>query len=160
MGSTMNLRERTYLWYIALLRIYIGYYFLQQGIRKFQRDFPHGDWIGREMGDLASPDLYPWYKNFLMNYVVPHHELFGYLVMAGEILIGACLLLGLLTRVAAFVGLFMMVNYYLGPGMAWGGIVIAYQKLFLVTLIVFLLSNPGRVLGLDGAIFGKGRGSR
>ena len=45
----MNLKERTYLWYIALLRIYIGYYFLQQGIRKFQRDFPKGDWIGRQI---------------------------------------------------------------------------------------------------------------
>lgn len=156
----MNLRERTYLWYIALLRIYIGYYFLQQGIRKFQRDFPHGDWIARQIGDLATLDLYPWYKNFLMNYVVPHHELFGYLVMAGEILVGACLLLGLLTRFAAVVGLFMMINYYLGPGMAQGGAAMAQQKTFSVCLIVFLLSNPGRALGLDGAIFGKGRGSR
>ena len=35
----MNLKERTYLWYIAPLRIYVGYYMLQQGIRKFQRIF-------------------------------------------------------------------------------------------------------------------------
>jgi len=39
----MNLKERTYLWYIALLRIYVGYYMLIQGIRKFQRDFPKGE---------------------------------------------------------------------------------------------------------------------
>jgi thiosulfate dehydrogenase [quinone] large subunit len=156
----MNLKERTYLWYIALLRIYIGYYFLQQGIRKFQRDFPHGDWIGRQIGDLASLDLYPWYKTLLINYVVPHHELFGYLVMAGEILVGGCLLLGLFTRFAAFVGLFMVINYYFGPGMARGGAVIAQQQTFIVTLIVFLLSNPGRALGLDGIIFARGKGSR
>ena len=41
----MNLKERTYLWYLAVLRIYIGYYMLLQGWRKFQRDFPKGDWI-------------------------------------------------------------------------------------------------------------------
>ena len=81
-------KERTYLWYIALLRIYIGYYMLQQGIRKFQRDFPRGDWIGRQIGDLATIDLYPWYKKFLVDTVVPHQELFGYLVMYGEILSG------------------------------------------------------------------------
>jgi thiosulfate dehydrogenase [quinone] large subunit len=156
----MNLKEKTNLWYIAVLRIYIGAYFLQQGVRKFQRDFPHGDWIGRQIGDLASVDLYSWYKSFLMNYVVPHHELFGYLVMTGEILVGACLLLGLFTRFAAFVGLFLVINYYLGPGMARGGAAVAQQQTFTVCLIVFLLSSPGRALGFDRVIFGKGKGSR
>lgn len=156
----MNLRERTYLWYIALLRIYMGYYFLQQGTRKFQRDFPHGDWIGRQMGDVATLDLYPWYKSFLLNYVVPHHELFGYLVMTGEIMVGACLLLGLLTRFAALIGLFLVINYYLGPGMARGGAAVAQQQTFAVCSIVFLLSNPGRALGLDGLLFGRGKVSR
>lgn len=156
----MNLRERTYLWYIALLRIYTGYYFVQQGIRKFQRDFPHGDWIGRQIGDIASLDLYPWYKSFLVNYVVPHHELFGYLVAIGEIAVGGCLLLGLFTRLSAAVGLFMMINYILGPGAARGGAVIALPQAFAVCLVVFLLSNPGRALGLDGLIFGRGKVSR
>jgi thiosulfate dehydrogenase (quinone) large subunit len=155
-----NLKERTYLWYIALLRIYVGYYMLQQGIRKFQRDFPRGDWIGRQIGDLATIDLYPWYKKLLVDYVVPHQELFGYLVMSGEILVGACLLLGFLTRVSAFVALFMLINYYLGPGMARGGATMAQQQTFIVALIIFLLSNPGRALGLDGLIFRGGKGAR
>ena len=110
-AEKMNLKERTYLWYIAVLRVYIGYYLLFQGIRKYQRDFPKGDWIGRQIGDLAAVDLYPWYKTFLRSYVLPHSELFGNLVMAGEILVGGCLLLGLLTRFSAGVGLFMLINY-------------------------------------------------
>jgi thiosulfate dehydrogenase [quinone] large subunit len=157
----MNLKERTYLWYIALLRIYVGYYLLFQGIRKFQRDFPHGDWIGRQIGDLRTLDLYPWYKTFLQSVVVPHSELFGYLVMAGEILAGAGLLLGLFTRVSAFVGLFLLVNYYLGPGMARGGASLAQQQTFIVALIIILLANPGRTLGLDGLIFrSRGKGAK
>lgn len=150
----MNLKERTYLWYIALLRIYVGYYLLFQGIRKFQRDFPKGDWIGRQIGDVATLDLYPWYKQFLTAYVVPHSELFGYLVTIGEITVGACLLLGLLTRFSALVGLFMLINYYLGPGMARGGAVSAQLQTFIVALIIFVLSSPGRALGLDGLLFG------
>ena len=156
----MNLKERTYLWYIALLRIYIGYYILQQGLRKFQRDFPHSDWITRQIGDLASVDLYPWYKKFLLDFVVPHQELFGLLVTWGEILVGGCLLLGFLTRLSAWVGLFMLINYYLGPGMARGGAPLAQQQTFIVALIIFLLSNPGRTLGLDGLIFRGGKGAR
>jgi hypothetical protein len=38
----MNLKERTYLWYITVLRIDISYDMLTQGIRKFRRDFPKG----------------------------------------------------------------------------------------------------------------------
>lgn len=156
----MNLKERTYLGYIAILRIYIGYYILTQGIRKFQRNFPKGDWIGRQIGDIATLDLYPWYKTFLQSYVTPHSELFGYLVTFGEISVGACLLLGFLTRFSAFVGLFMLINYYLGVGMARGGAMLAQQQTFIVSLVIFLLSKPGRTLGLDGLLFSRGKGSR
>ncbi|MBI4526348.1 MAG: DoxX family protein [Deltaproteobacteria bacterium] len=149
----MNLKEKTYLWYIVILRLYIGYYLLYQGIRKFQRDFPHGDWITKQIGELDKVDLYPWYESFLMNYVIPHRELFGYLVMYGEILVGVCLLLGLLTRFSSIVGLFMLLNYYFGPGMARGGAVLGQQQTFIVCFIVLLLSGPGRTLGLDGVLF-------
>jgi uncharacterized membrane protein YphA (DoxX/SURF4 family) len=157
----MNLKERTYLWYLSALRIYIGYYMLGQGIRKYQRNFPKGEWIGRQIGDIAMVDLYPWYKRLLLDYVVPHQELFGYLVMTGEIAVGACLLLGLFTRFSALVGLFMLINYYLGPGMAKGGAMLAQQQTFIVALVIFALANPGRTLGLDGLLFsgGKGKGS-
>jgi len=157
----MNLKERTYLWYIAVLRIYSGYYMLQQGIRKFQRDFPKGDWIGRQIGDLASIDIYPWYRTFLLDYVAPHRELFGYLVMVGEIAVGACLLLGFCTRFAAAVALFMLLNYFFGPGMARGGALLAQQQAFIALLVIFILANPGRTLGLDGFLFGgRGKGGR
>ena len=153
----MNLKERTYLWYIAVLRVYVGYYLLMEGVRKFQRDFPKGDWIGRQIGDVAALDLYPWYKKFLLDYVVPHHTTFGYLITAGEIAGVACLLLGLLTRFSALIGLFMLANYYLGPGMAHGGLVLAHQQIFIIVLAIFVLANPGRALGLDGLLFGASR---
>lgn len=156
----MNLGERTYLWYLAVLRIYIGYYMLSQGWRKFKRDFPKGDWIGRQIGDLRSTDLFSWYKRFLMDYVAPHHELFGYLVMIGEITVGACLLVGFLTRASAAIALFMLINYYLGPGMARGGATLAQQQTFIIVLAVIVLSSPGRTLGLDGLLFASRKGSR
>jgi thiosulfate dehydrogenase (quinone) large subunit len=158
----MNLQERTYLWYLSVLRIYVGYYMLWQGIGKFQRNFPKGDWVGRQIGEIATLDLLPWYKKFLLDYVVPHQEVFGYLVMCGELAVGACLLLGFLTRFGASIGLFMLINYYLGPGMARGGVLLAQQQIFIIALAIFTLSNPGRTLGLDGLFFnsGKGKGTR
>ena len=84
--------------------------------------------------------------------------------MIGEIAVGACLLLGLFTRFSAFVGLFMLVNYYLGPGMARGGAMLAQQQTFIIALVIFVLAGPGRTLGLDGLLFQrrrrKGKGAR
>ena len=151
----MNLKQRTYLWYLAVLRIYVGYYLFFQGIGKFQRNFPKGDWIGRQIGDIATLDLYPWYKTFLQRYVVPHSELFGYLVMIGEIAVGVGLLLGLFTRLSALVGLFMVANYYLGPGTARGGAMLAQQQTFIIMLAIFVLAGPGRTLGLDALSFSR-----
>jgi thiosulfate dehydrogenase [quinone] large subunit len=143
------------LWHLVLLRVWIGAYLFYQGSRKFLRDFPHSDWITRQIGELDKVDLYPWYKSFLRDVVVPNRELFGYLVTYGEILVGICLVLGLLTRFSSLVGLFMLINYYLGPGMARGGASLTVQQTFIVALLVILLSNPGRTLGLDGFLFKK-----
>jgi len=156
----MNLKERTYLLYIALLRLYFGYYLLYQGVRKYQRNLPQGDWIGRQIGDLSAADLYPWYKHFLAEYVVPYAPSFGYVVITGEILVGLSLLLGLFTRFSAIVGLFMLINYYLGPGTARGGAMLAQQQTFIVCLVVIFLANAGRTLGLDGFLSRASRGTR
>ncbi len=149
----MNLKAKTYLWPIVILRLYIGYYFFQQGTSKYSRHFPQTDWVNRQLGDLNTAAIYSWYKAFLMNVVVPHRELFGYLVMSGEILIGLCLILGLLTRFVSIVGIFQLLNYYFGPGMAKGGSTLAQQETFMVALLVFILTDPGRTFGLDSLLF-------
>jgi hypothetical protein len=55
----------------------------------------------------------------------------------------------------------MLVNYYLGTGMARGGASLAQQQMFIITLVIIFLSNAGRSLGLDGLLFSrKGKGGR
>jgi thiosulfate dehydrogenase (quinone) large subunit len=151
----MNLKGKTYLFFIVILRLWIGYYFLQQGTRKFLRGFPNSDWVGRQIGDLATIDIYSWYRSFLITIVDPHQVLFGYLITWGEIMVGLCLLLGIFTRFSSLVGLFLVLNFFFGPGMAKGGASLAQQQTFIITLVVFVLSDPGRTLGLDGFIFKK-----
>lgn len=153
----LNLAEKTSLWPLVILRVWIGYYLFQQGTRKFLGDFPHRDWIGRQIGDLDKIDLFPWYESFLRNIVLPHRELFGYLVTYGEILIGLCLMIGLFTRFCAAVGAFQVGNYILGPGMARGGSSLAQSETFFVAMIVLSLANAGRTLGMDGLLFRKKR---
>ncbi|HEU4341985.1 MAG TPA: hypothetical protein VFU31_10475 [Candidatus Binatia bacterium] len=54
----------------------------------------------------------------------------------------------------------MVINYFLGPGMARGSATLAQQQTFIVALVVIFLSNPGRTLGLDGLFFREGTGPR
>jgi uncharacterized membrane protein YphA (DoxX/SURF4 family) len=149
----------TNLWYIVPLRLWVGYYMLQQGIAKYKRDFPHGDWIGRQIGDVNTVETFEWYRKFLIDTVVTHKELFGQLVMYGELAVGVCVLLGLLTRYASIVGLFLMINYFCGVGFPKGGAPQAQQITFAVSFLVFILSSPGRVLGLDAMLFGSRGGA-
>ena len=151
----MNSKERTYLWYIVIVRLYVGYYLLQQGILKYLRGFPQSDWISRSIGDLNKIEIFDWYRSFLINVVAPHRELFGYLVMSGEILIGLCLVLGLFTRFSSIMGIFLLLNYFFGPGMAKGGASLAQQQTFIILFVVLALSRPGRTFGLDGLLFKK-----
>lgn len=149
----LNLTEKTYAGYVVILRVWIGSYMLYQGSRKFLRDFPNSDWITRQIGEMGKVELFSWYKWFLTEIVIPNRELFGYLVMYGEILVGLCLVIGLLTRLCAGVGMFMFLNYMLGPGMARGASTLGQTQTFFVAMIVLFLTNPGRTLGVDGFLF-------
>ena len=149
----LNLGEKTCLGYVVILRVYIGSYLLYQGIRKYLRDFPHSGWIERQIGKLGEVELFSWYKDFLTNVVSSNQELFGYLVMYGEILVGICLIIGLLTRFSAGLGIFMLANYMLGPGWARGASTYAQTQTFFIAMVVLFLTNPGRTLGVDGFLF-------
>jgi hypothetical protein len=47
----------------------------------------------------------------------------------------------------------MLLNYFFGLGMARGGAMLGQQQTFIVVLVVILLSNPGKTLGLDSLLF-------
>src|SRR5215470_16821137 len=148
----------TNLWYIVPLRLWVGYYLLSVGYRKYSTKFPYGDWIGKQIGDVNTVETFEWYKNFLINTVATHRELFGQLVMYGELAVGACVILGLFTRYASIVGMFLMFNYFCGVGFPKGGAPQAQQISFFVSFLVFVLSSPGRVFGLDALLFRSGGG--
>jgi thiosulfate dehydrogenase [quinone] large subunit len=109
------------LWFIV--RIYLGWEWLQAGWEKFQDP----TWAGSKAGTAltgfiqgalaktggAHPDVQGWYAAFLQSVVLPHVVFWSYLVTWGEILVGVALILGLLVGLSAFFGMFMNFNYML-----------------------------------------------
>ena len=100
-------------WPILLLRLYTGVFFLYFGIRKIiNPNFSDGlaGFIGMQENTVG------FYRGFLESVVVPYKGLFAVLVGWGELFLGLALILGLMTRYAAFAGAFMVLNFWLAKG--------------------------------------------
>ncbi len=155
-------------WLWLIVRIYVGYEWLAAGWDKmtgysislgsFGEASKGGPWIfgshdgaaikGFVAGALAqtkgaNPAVQGWYAAFLHTFVLPNAALFAYLITFGEVLVGIALILGLLTGIAAFFGVFMNLNYLLA------GTVSTNPILGFLALFLILAWRIGGYYGLD-----------
>jgi thiosulfate dehydrogenase (quinone) large subunit len=101
-------------WALLPLRLFLGITFVYAGIQKFtDPQFFHSDtagYIGKQLVAYANGSPL---HNFLLQIVVPHALLFGFLVAYGEIAIGLGTLFGVLLRPAALFGMLISFTFYL-----------------------------------------------
>src|SRR6266568_5034599 len=121
-------------WVWLVVRLYVGYEWISAGWEKmtgyslFGEAQKGGAWVftghegtaikGFVAGALAQaggphPAVQGWYAWFLQNAVLPNAGIFAYAVTFGEVLIGLGLIVGCLTGIAAFFGVFMNLNFLL-----------------------------------------------
>ncbi len=121
-------------WLWLIVRLYVGYEWLSAGWEKltgyslFGEAQKGGAWVftghdgvaikGFVMGALAQtggdhPAVQGWYAWFLQHLVLPNATLFTYVITFGEVLVALGLIVGCLTGIAAFFGLFMNLNFLL-----------------------------------------------
>ena len=112
-----------------LARVWIGWTFLEAGLGKVTGERKEA-WIGSEAGAGVTgyltraltmapggeaakdpPEVTGWYAGLVRQVFLPNADLFGYLVAFGEVLVGAALILGILTRFSAAMGLVMSFAY-------------------------------------------------
>jgi thiosulfate dehydrogenase (quinone) large subunit len=148
------LSRTTPLWPLALTRILYGVLWWQQSKWKVPADD-----FGRKSGGglwywVQQEIQYPTvtaYRDFLVNVLVPHWTFFGYLTLFTETFIAVTLMLGLFTRLGAFVALGMAANITIGilsVPHEWGW---TYTMLIMFAAL-FLLTGPGRSIGLDAVL--------
>jgi thiosulfate dehydrogenase [quinone] large subunit len=150
-----NFKLRTYLGYIALVRILLGYHFLGTGFVKFFGNFLSGRPLLTDLTRGGPKDPLSWHHAFIMGFVVPHVHFFSYLVTFGEIAIGISLLLGCLVRVSSSFGAFHNMNIWLAIGWGGPGSVIGLNRTFVLLHLIFVFSSAGRALGIDGFLHRK-----
>ena len=133
---------------LVAVRLVVGYWFLHAGWTKFA--FVAGEPFDATgyLANAESPLAWlfeivagtPWLLEFT-NFMIP----------LGEFLIGLGILLGAMTRLAAFFGGFLMVLFYLGNADWVNGYVNGDLMGLLLFAIVGVLAT-GRVLGVDAVL--------
>lgn len=142
--------ERIPLGYLFPLRILCGLILVMEGWGKLQGGWLHGTALLNTLGawlDAGKP-----YHFFIpmVESARAHPKIFGALITTGELVIGVSMLLGLLTRVSAFLGAVMLfsIAFGAGQGLAPPGNAVLMGALF----VLFIFAPPGRVLGFDAAL--------
>ena len=141
-----NWQVETKLWQVALLRIFFGYYFFQDGLGKLTGGFIRLGVLEKWL-TTKTTEAFSWYRPFPAAVAIPHHQLFAWLITWGMILVGLALLLGVLTRPAALGGFFMTLNFFLAKG--GGSPATTSDQAFMVGLLVVFLTRAGRSFGFD-----------
>ena len=113
--------KMSWIWFIV--RVYVGWQWLHAGWGKIHS----ATWVGADAGASltgfvngalaktagAHPDVSGWYAYFLEHVILPNTATWAHVVAWGEFLVGVALIIGLLTGIAAFFGLFMNINFLL-----------------------------------------------
>lgn len=135
-------------WFVLALRLVIGFAFLYSGVEKILSGFDAQGYLQNVAGQNGNPiegmflwmGNTPWFVDFV-NVAVPW----------GEAAIGLALMVGLLTRLAAFFGALMMLLFYFGNwNMAHGPI--NSDFMYLLVFLSVAAFGAGRILGLDDSI--------
>jgi thiosulfate dehydrogenase [quinone] large subunit len=136
-------------WFVLALRLMMGVAFLNAGLAKvMEAGWSAGGYLQFSAATNGNPlasvfawmGSTPWFVSFL-NVAVPY----------GEVAIGLGLIVGLMTRLAAFFGAFMMLMFYFGNWSVEHGVIngdFAYMLVFLAVAAF----GAGHILGLDAKV--------
>jgi thiosulfate dehydrogenase [quinone] large subunit len=145
--------EQTRVSYLLLMRLFCGWVFLNAGLSKIASGWLTQPELAKVItGWLHDGKPYSFYAAFLRSVVLPHAMTFAATVAIGEVCVGAALLAGLFTRVAAAGGVMLVGNFLLGRGDGFGA---NNTMPILIMCVTMILTSPGRALGLDAALRGK-----
>mgnify|MGYP002620538600 FL=1 len=133
---------------VLLLRLYIGWMWLEAGWHKLTGGFDAAGFLNRAVENPVADKatgaaIYPTYTAFIEHFALPNVKLINFLIPVGEFLIGLGLILGALTTAAAFFGL--MLNFLF----LFAGTVSTNPWMVLLGALIFIAGANAGAFGLD-----------
>lgn len=143
---------------VALMRIVVGLWFLKAGLSHLAfapMPWASAGWLEvmpKIVASHAEKNTIPFVRAFLEQIVLPNSHLFAGLSSIGEFLVGLSLTLGAFSGLGAFGGLLLSLIY--GAMTIYAPSSQGFHLILVTAMIVFLVTRPGRLWGLD-AIFSR-----
>lgn len=136
----------------ALLRLAVGATWIFEAYPQLvTRDTYLGAGFVKLVQSMASGNPWHFYSNFLDRVVLPHASVFSYLTLAGNLLVGVCLLLGLLTPYAASAAMLLNINYALADGWLNRTYYSLNAVMFFAELLLLAMA-AGQTFGVDAVL--------
>lgn len=134
--------------YLLPLRLFIGMGWLRAFAEKVADPGWHDGTAlatfleGRLAGDQV---VFPFYRALITDVFLPNASVLGWIVMIGQLLAGAAILLGLFTNAALLGGLFMNLNFILvgAPNPS---------AFYFVIQVALFIGGTGAIIGVDGLL--------
>lgn len=140
---------------ISFLRIFLGYYYLEQALQKLNGDFLTRPRIADQIAEWLPASHAPnWYKIFLSAQIIPHWQTVAFIILGFEFAIAVSYIAGYVVRPVALLGVILCLNllFISGPGME------DFHKTVLAIHVLMAWVGAGRCLGFDYYFYKRRRG--
>lgn len=140
---------------MALLRIFLGYYYLQQALQKFHSDFLTRPRLAASLAEtLPIAQIPVWYRNLIEDVFIPHWQSVAFAVTAIEFAIAFSYLVGYVVRPIGLLAALLTLHFLLmaAPPQA------DFFRLILACHLTMAWMGAGRCLGIDYYFYKRVRG--
>jgi len=140
---------------LVAARVAMGALYLYEGIGQLAKGWIGGDGLRRMVQSALDDNAIPGpYRSFLEDVVIEHAGALTPLIIAGELAVGAALVLGAATRLTAAAALVMNANFYVMNGAVTPGA--AIDAVFVVLEAPLIVWAARQALSIDRALARRG----
>lgn len=150
-----SIKHTGHLFPIAFLRIFMGYYYLQEALSKYAGDFLTQPILAEKMNESIRGSSAPAILlSFFESIGIPYWQFFAHLLTSLEFGLGICLLVGYLVRPASILAILLnLCLIWLNPPQ-----MALLFKTFIAINITLGWLGAGRCIGFDYYFYKRMRG--
>ena len=131
--------------YLFPLRLFIGVGWIRASLEKFiEAGWHDGSSLMAFFDQQITGNrvAFPFYRALIQDLFAPHALALSWMIMIGQLLVGMCILVGLLTNFALLCGLFMNFNFIFAGE-------VTPSAFYIVIQMALFISNAGAIIGTD-----------
>lgn len=150
-----SIKHVGHLFPVVILRIFMGFYFLNIAIANFKGAFLNQPLLAEMIRDWSPASAAPlWYKGLLDAIVLPQWQLVAYCIVYLQFVIGFSFIFGFFVRPVSVLGFLLAWNF-----IYWTPVEMQdFYRLQMAAFTVLCLIGAGRCLGIDSYFYKRNRG--